>query len=134
MTTRLGLYGGPRTPYGAFAPKSPASGVTTEEITRLGLYGGPRSPYGGFAPKTPGGVIGVNQVTRLGMYGGPRFPYGVFNPKTGGDVVEVGGGSGGRGKVILPIRKPTDIQEPSTEDDTEELAMLAVLAIQQFYE
>jgi hypothetical protein len=27
------------------------------EVTRLGLYGGPRSPYGSFAGKTPGEVI-----------------------------------------------------------------------------
>ena len=52
-TTRLGLYGGPRPPYGSFSPKTESVvPKSTDPITRLGLYGGPRQLYGDFAPKT----------------------------------------------------------------------------------
>ena len=62
--TRLGLHGGPRSPYGSFAGKSPAPLKTyTQTFTRLGLYGGPRPPYGSFAGKSAL-VIVEEAVTR----------------------------------------------------------------------
>ena len=54
--SRLGLYGGSRSPYGSFAGKTayapPASKPYTKTFTRLGLYGSTRTPYGAFAGKT----------------------------------------------------------------------------------
>ena len=39
--------------YGDFSGKT-AGEVVEGVVTRLGLHGGPRSPYGSFAGKTPG--------------------------------------------------------------------------------
>ena len=55
-------------------------------VTRLGLYGGSRSPYGSFAGKTPGVPVSADVVTRLGLYGGPRAPYGSFAGKEAGST------------------------------------------------
>ena len=44
-TTRLGLYGGARPPYGSFADKE----YQERHLTRLGLYGGPRTQYASFS-------------------------------------------------------------------------------------
>jgi len=55
MTTRLGLYGGPRSPYGSFAGKL-EDVAPRDTVTRLGLYGGTRGLYGSFAGKVVGEV------------------------------------------------------------------------------
>ena len=52
--TRLGLYGGPRSPYGDFTKAAPSVKTFSGAYVRLGLYGGSRSPYGSFAGKTAG--------------------------------------------------------------------------------
>ena len=61
--------------------------------TRLGLYGGPRSPYGSFAGKetevTPDGPKGAGLFTRLGAYGGPRSRYGDFTGKESEVITDV---------------------------------------------
>ena len=44
-TTRLGLYGGARPPYGSFADKE---STAKQHLTRLGLHGGPRMRYSSF--------------------------------------------------------------------------------------
>ena len=44
-TTRLGLYGGARPPYGSFADKE---STVKPRLTRLGLHGGPRMRYSSF--------------------------------------------------------------------------------------
>ena len=60
--TRLGLYGGPRAPYGTI--------VVAAQITRLGLYGGPRQVYGTFTGKEAvarsgtGSAVGVSPLVR----------------------------------------------------------------------
>ena len=89
--TRLGVYGGPRQPYGSFAGKVESGGepVGTEVHTRLGAYGGPRQRYGSFAGKVEsGGVpVGTEVHTRLGAYGGARQRYGSFAGKGGTPIV-----------------------------------------------
>jgi hypothetical protein len=58
-------------------------------VTRLGLHGGPRSPYGSFAGKTTAPLKSYTKTfTRLGLHGGPRTPYGSFAGKAALVVVE----------------------------------------------
>lgn len=95
-TTRLGLYGGARQPYGSFAGKTELTSGPhpVAEITRLGLYGGPRQLYGSFVGKTAStsGPHPVPRITRLGLYGGPRQLYGLFTNKTIVVVPDIIGG------------------------------------------
>lgn len=62
-------------------------------VTRLGGWGGPRSPCGSFAGKilaTEFPRPAVPVLTRLGGYGGPRLPFGSFAGKVEADIpVEV---------------------------------------------
>ena len=87
MTTRLGLYGGPSSLYGGFAPKTEGAGLPKEQVTRLGLYGGARQLYEDFSPKIEGAGLPKGRVTRLGLYGGARQLYGLFGGKA--EVVPV---------------------------------------------
>ena len=65
--TRLGLHGGPRSPYGSFAGKAAAPLKTyTKTFTRLGLHGGPRPPYGSFAGKTQQQIEAVEEIATGG--------------------------------------------------------------------
>jgi len=139
MTTRLGLFGGPRLSYGDFSGKTPASGGggSKDPVTRLGLYGGPAALYGDFSGKTPssgGGGGSKDPVTRLGLYGGPRLVYGDFSGKPEGvPTIEQGGGSGGkdhRRRIILPPRAVADIQDVAVDIELVALAMIAIEEIE----
>ena len=58
-------------------------------VTRLGLHGGPRSPYGSFAGKTTAPLKSYTKTfTRLALHGGARPPYGSFAGKSALVVVE----------------------------------------------
>jgi hypothetical protein len=99
VATRLGLYGGPRSPYGDFSLKGAASGTKsfTSVFTRHGLHGGPRKPYGSFAGKeaSEGTKPFTSVWTRHGLHGGPRIPYGSFEGKLPTEIEEVVTSSGG---------------------------------------
>ena len=82
--TRLGLHGGPRSPYGSFAGKAAAPLKTyTKTFTRLGLHGGPRPPYGAFSGKSA--LVIVEEAARGGRRRKRRYSvevegeYFVFN-------------------------------------------------------
>ena len=81
VVTRLGLYGGPSSPYGGFAPKAEAAGAAKEQTTRLGLHGGARQLYSDFSPKAEAAGAAKEQTTRLGLHGGARQLYSDFSPK-----------------------------------------------------
>ena len=104
--------------------------------TRLGLFGGPRLSYGDFSGKTPasGGGGSKDPVTRLGLYGGPRLVYGDFSGKPEGvPTIEQGGGSGGkdhRRRIILPPRAVADIQDVAVDIELAALAMIAIEEIE----
>jgi len=52
MTTRLGLGGFSRSPYGSFLGKPQETTIVVNNITRLGLSGVTRSRYGSFVGKS----------------------------------------------------------------------------------
>ena len=157
MTTRLGAYGGARSPYGSFSGKEEnVSGPHAPgDVTRLGVYGGPRELYGSFAgkvpatsgPKAPGTVTRLGMyggarpiypvlegkptatITRLGMYGGPRPLYGSFANK---EAIPIkGGGSSAKQPHGAYIKYPGEQKQHKI--DRRKLAALAILAIQEYY-
>ena len=108
MSTRLGLSGVTRSPYGPFSGKS--SNVDPKplvEATRLGLGGFPRSRYGVFSGKSEG-IVGkpVLEITRLGLYGGARGLMGDFSGKSAEIILpKENGVYRGRDESINQIRR-----------------------------
>lgn len=113
-TTRLGLYGGPRSPYGSFVGKTQGKSYT-QTFTRLGLYGGSRYPYGDFSGKVS--ITPEPPVVEPPIYSG------------GGAVSAPGAGGGG----FVPYRSPSyPTREPFPDefftDEDEDDMIIALCA------
>jgi len=71
--TRLGTNGVPGIPYGTLGPRTEIIPAKGGEITRLGLYGGPRGPWGTFDGKNFDPDAGRKHDTRKMMKSLGRF-------------------------------------------------------------
>lgn len=105
----------------------------------LGLSSAPTVSQGGFRTPIPGWNAGGTPAVTQGGFLTP-LPFffgagGVVLPDT--DIQEGGGSAGkaydGHGAVVLPVR-PTPLKPAVNVEDDEELALLAVMAIREFYD